>query len=96
LTILLYNYVITKNIDFSLLSVLFNDYERFFYEQNIDIITLSALKGFTSYDSSLDSIQLSDNLSIRKMSLDEKISIYQRGVPQQMLPDHGISINLKM
>jgi hypothetical protein len=76
----------TKTMDLSLLGELYNDFERFLFEQTITIMTLSAMKGFTSYDSSLNLIQLSDNLSIRRLSLDEKIAIYQRGVPSQMLP----------
>ncbi len=86
LTRCLYSYVITKSMDLSLLYELYNDFERFLFEQTITVMTLSAIKGFTSYDSGLDLIQLSDNISIRRLSLDEKIAIYQRGVPSQMLP----------
>jgi len=85
LTRCLYSYVLSKSMDLSLLNELYNDVERFLFEQTITIITLSSLKGFTSYDSGLDLIQLSDNLSIRRLSLDEKIAIYQKGVPSQML-----------
>ena len=80
------NYIISEKINIHYLNKIYCDFEKFFDEKNITIVTMSALKGFAHYDLPLNSIKFSNDISIRKLSLDEKIDIYKRDISSEIIP----------
>lgn len=82
--IMITNYVLTGKIDDSKLCLLYRDMMDFFYNDHIEIITFTPLHGFKS--NTLELIQLTENISIRKISLEEKMNLYSKNISNEVFP----------
>ena len=71
LEIMVTDYIITKKVDETKLSILYKNLKDFFYNEDIDFITLAPLHDFDS--DGLEPIPISSSLTIRKIGLEEKI-----------------------
>jgi hypothetical protein len=77
LEIMVTDYIITKKVDETKLSILYKNLKDFFYNEDIDFITLAPLHDFDS--DGFEPIPISSSLTIRKIGLEEKIAyMYNR------------------
>lgn len=84
LQIMITDYLVTKKLNQHKLRSLCNDITKFFYDNKLEIITVSPLRDFECHN--LDSIVLSEILTIRKISLVEKINLLSKKISNEIFP----------
>lgn len=78
------DYLRCNKINTPKLKSLCDDMKKFFYDDEIEITILSPLQGFESPES--DELYISKSISIRKISMEEKIFLFDKNISDEFLP----------